>query len=76
LKDIRELPIVNIDFLNNNSITLHNNIRDIAKSILAIKKGDPKADISQLEKEIDQIVYKLYGLTDEEIKIVEESTVG
>ena len=25
---------------------------------------------------IDQIVYKLYGLTDDEIKIVEESTSG
>ena len=25
------------------------------------------------DKQIDQLVYKLYGLTDEEIKIVEES---
>lgn len=29
--------------------------------------------ISQTDKEIDQLVYKLYGLTEEEIKIVEES---
>jgi hypothetical protein len=28
-------------------------------------------DISALESEIDRIVYQLYGLTEEEIKIVE-----
>jgi len=27
--------------------------------------------VKELEKEIDQIVYKLYGLTEEEIKIIE-----
>jgi hypothetical protein len=35
------------------------------------KKSDPKADTTALEKEIDQLVYQLYGLTEEEIKIVE-----
>lgn len=30
--------------------------------------------IDQTDKEIDQLVYQLYGLTEEEIKIVEEST--
>lgn len=34
------------------------------------KKSDPSADVSALESEIDQMVYKLYGLTEEEIKIV------
>ena len=33
-----------------------------------------KAEIDKTDKEIDQMVYELYGLTDEEIKIVEEST--
>jgi|GEM_PF-1081104 len=31
----------------------------------------PQADTSQLEREIDQLVYQLYGLTEEEIRIVE-----
>tara|TARA_R110000824_G_scaffold83050_1_gene208171 strand:- start:1730 stop:4735 length:3006 start_codon:yes stop_codon:yes gene_type:complete len=31
-------------------------------------------EIEKLDNEIDQIVYELYGLTDEEIKIVEEAT--
>ena len=31
-----------------------------------------KKQIDIVDKQIDQLVYKLYGLTDEEIKIVEE----
>ena len=31
-----------------------------------------KSKIDEIDKEIDQMVYKLYGLTEEEIKIVEE----
>ena len=30
-----------------------------------------QAKVRELEHQIDQMVYKLYGLTDEEIKIVE-----
>jgi hypothetical protein len=33
-----------------------------------------KEDIHNLEKELDYAVYELYGLTDEEIKIVEENS--
>jgi len=32
-----------------------------------------KLKIEKTDKEIDQMVYELYGLTEEEIKIVEES---
>ncbi len=41
--------------------------------ILTVKKANPQADTSKLEKEIDVLVYELYGLTEEEIQIVEES---
>jgi len=35
-------------------------------------RGERKqAKVKTLEREIDQLVYKLYGLTEEEIKIVE-----
>ncbi len=46
-------------------------INDLVDQILAAKKSDPFADTSALESQIDQLVYKLYNLTDEEIKIVE-----
>ena len=39
--------------------------------ILLTKKSAPKADTIALEKAIDQLVYQLYRLTEEEIKIVE-----
>ncbi len=39
--------------------------------ILSAKTADPAADTSALEGEIDRIVYELYGLTEEEIAIVE-----
>jgi len=35
------------------------------------KSVDPQADTSALEGEIDQLVYQLYGLSQEEIYIVE-----
>jgi len=39
--------------------------------ILAAKQRDAEADTSALEREIDALVYALYGLTPEEIRIVE-----
>ncbi len=39
--------------------------------ILSAKQANPKADTSTMEKEIDRLVYELYGLTEEEIAIVE-----
>ncbi|MEZ2321943.1 MAG: TaqI-like C-terminal specificity domain-containing protein [Microcoleus sp.] len=49
-------------------------IESIVDQILIAKKSDPKADTTELEKEIDQLVYQLYELTAEEIKIVEGET--
>ncbi|HOM63287.1 MAG TPA: Eco57I restriction-modification methylase domain-containing protein, partial [Dysgonamonadaceae bacterium] len=43
----------------------------LVDNILDAKNDSPQADTSEWEKEIDQLVYKLYELTDEEIAIVE-----
>jgi len=37
------------------------------------KKGKSEQQIKNVDYEIDQEIYKLYGLTKEEIKIIEES---
>ncbi len=50
---------------------LASRIEELVDKILAAKKQDPNTDTSPLEQEIDELVYKLYGLTKEEIKIVE-----
>ena len=41
--------------------------------ILAAKQRDARADTSEMEQEIDRHVYALYGLTPEEIQIVEDA---
>jgi hypothetical protein len=46
-------------------------IETLVCQILATKEQDAGADVSALERQIDELVYELYGLTDEEIAIVE-----
>jgi len=41
------------------------------KSWFKTKCADPRAGMSALEGEIDQLVYQLYGLSEDEVKIVE-----
>ncbi|MFP6235737.1 Eco57I restriction-modification methylase domain-containing protein [Helicobacter pylori] len=65
---IERLPIPKITPKNQE---LARKITDGAKQILALKEKDPKANTQGLEKEIDALVYRLYHLTDEEIKIIE-----
>lgn len=48
-------------------------IEIIVNEILTLKKQDPKANTICQEQEIDQMVYELYGLTNEEIAIIEGS---
>ncbi len=50
-------------------------VATLVNQILYPRNADPEADIATIEKKIDQIVYLLYGLTPEEIAIVEEDTV-
>ena len=38
--------------------------------LFAAKKADSSTDTTEWEKQIDQKVYELYGLTEEEIAIV------
>lgn len=44
----------------------------LVDKILQTKEKDPKANTQGLEQEIDALVYQLYHLTDEEIKIIED----
>ncbi|EJC09060.1 eco57I restriction-modification methylase family protein [Helicobacter pylori Hp P-15b] len=67
--NLEKIPIPQITEKNQE---LADKITDGAKQILALKEKDPKANTQKLEKEIDALVYQLYNLTDEEIKIIEE----
>ena len=65
IEDLRKFPIKSISMSDQLSMIT------LVDQILAAKKSDPHADTSALENEIDQLVYGLYGLTEEEIRIVE-----
>ncbi|GAA6896973.1 hypothetical protein CHC156_05010 [Helicobacter pylori] len=66
---VETLPIPQITEKNQE---LARKITDGAEQILKVKEKDPKANTLESEKEIDALVYRLYNLTDEEIKIIEE----
>lgn len=58
-----------IDFIN---ISLKiSQILVITKDDDYLQNPQKQARIKELEREIDQMVYELYGLTEEEIRIVE-----
>ena len=46
-------------------------IVELVDKILFAKKQDLNADVSILENEVNQLVYQLYDLTEEEIRIIE-----
>jgi len=82
-KYVSKLPIV----LVSNENKLLNEIEISVDQLLEAKKqlqqakteGDKnylQRKCERLDKEIDQLVYKLYGLTEDEVKIVEESVRG
>lgn len=62
---LENLPIPKIDFAAQRPFEI------LVDQILAAKKKDPNADTSALERQIDEMVYNLYGLTEDEIAIVE-----
>ncbi|RDY76776.1 class I SAM-dependent DNA methyltransferase [Helicobacter pylori] len=66
---IERLPIPKITEKNQE---LADKIIVLVDKILQAKAKDPKANTQGLEKEIDALVYQLYHLTDEEIKIIED----
>jgi hypothetical protein len=49
-------------------------LEKLVTRILAAKKADPEADVSEMEREIDKIVYGLYGLTEGEIRVVDPAS--
>ncbi len=70
---IRQLPIHPINFADASERAEHDALVKLVERILAAKRTGPRTDTSALEREIDERVYRLYGLTPDEIKLVEES---
>ena len=67
IKQAKQLPIPVA------SLTEQQLIVALIEQIRTSKKMAPNNSIENLEREIDKIVYRLYKLTDAEIKIIEQS---
>jgi hypothetical protein len=63
--NVSQIPIAKANAMQTESI------EKLVDRILTAKRADPAADVSAWEREIDRLVYALYGLTEEEIAIVE-----
>ena len=62
---------VKIPAISSSNKSLVAQIELLVDKIIAVKQQNPQADASALEREIDQLVYKLYDLTPAEINIIE-----
>jgi hypothetical protein len=82
---LEQLPIRVIDFSNADEVAKHGKMvslveqmLELHKKISKIKNPDEKTRIQRqidaADAQIDKLVYDLYNLTPEEIKIIEEST--
>ncbi|MCV3403349.1 Eco57I restriction-modification methylase domain-containing protein [Campylobacter sp. IFREMER_LSEM_CL2090] len=65
---LERLPIPKI---NSKNEKLANELISLVDEILVLKEQDKKADTKTQEDKINSIVYKLYNLNEEEIKIIE-----
>jgi len=68
IRDFENIPLPPITATNQPIVE---QIEALVDKILDAKKTNHAEDTTAWEKEIDQLVYKLYELTDEEIGIVE-----
>ena len=66
VKELENIPIPEINSKNKN---LEDKIINLVDRIIEGKKSG--IDMRELEEEVDRLVYKLYGLTEEEINIIE-----
>jgi len=81
---IKDLPIRNIDFDNPKDVEIHDKMVELVDKMLKLHENlvDTKVPIGKeriqrqidaTDKQIDTLVYELYGITDEEIGIVNGS---
>jgi len=81
---LKPFPIHVIDFSNKIDVALHDHIVTLVDNMLSLNKQLSEArtgheqkllqrQIEATDGQIDALVYELYGLTEEEIKIVENA---
>ena len=85
VKELAQFPVRDIDFSHGSGKSRHNRMVDLVERMLSLHKELRSAktahdktvlqrQIETTDRQIDRLVYELYGVTDEEIAIVEEAT--
>jgi len=65
---IEEFPLIEVEIAQQQPMI------KLVDKILKLKKENTNSDTKKIEQEIDKLVYKLYNLTKDEIKIIENET--
>jgi hypothetical protein len=72
IASVQAIEPIRMPEITNDNAALYNQLKALTKGIIDTQKtGLP--DTSVMDNEINQIVYKLYGLTSEEIKFIEKA---
>ena len=66
-KPLNDIPI------KDTTVELKRQLTDLVNEIIEIKSKSLNPDVNNLENRINRTVYEIYGLTDTEIKIIEQS---
>lgn len=85
IRDCKRFPIRSINFKDPIDVARHDLIVSVVNQMLELRKKIDESKIPQAkemlkrqiesaDRQIDQLVYKLYGLNDDEIKVVESET--
>jgi hypothetical protein len=78
---VERFPTCTINFSNPDEKAMHDKMVSLVERMLALHKQSPrspqesdmvKREIESTDKAIDKLVYELYGLSEDEIRIVEE----
>ena len=78
--NVEKLPIIRIDLSNAIDKIQYTKLVQLVECMLSLQKQNPhtpqeketlEREIKNTDNQIDQLVYKLYGLTEEEIRVVE-----
>ena len=81
LTELRCLPIRTIDFDNLADVAMHDEMVGLVERMLGLHKGYADltdvqrsvvdAQIARVDRAIDALVYRLYGLSEDEVGVVE-----
>ena len=66
-KPLNDIPI------KDTTVELKRQLTDLVNEIIEIKSKSLNPDVNNLENCISRVVYEIYGLTETEIKIIEQS---